>query len=621
MGDFQHPTAGADRWWSSMLISSKKNNRRCKCQPIYLALLGFCIIALEIAFFYRQLVPLKVDLGDWSPVLPPPEPNTRDEEGQNFGGSGNTKNGTTKTTASSRRTMPTPDGMFNGYPIYYQSTTTTQTMMLSQIHCIGETNGEPYHWKRKKEYLDMNWATRSCQFHFLCVDLDTHEFVLRLPMPNNEHHQQHHHPDHTIFPPHWETQQTLFTNQSSQGHPFGVSIGGLNTKWTHSAFPRLKWFPRIDYVSDVVSDKDKDGHNHTFNFYALPANVTLIPFHSLAAFNPGHLVWDDFLPMFTLMQIFLGTKQVENDNDNNDTADPLFIRYQLPGDEGLWAGCDWRPNKQQECDTMLRKFGPMMVRNKHAIPITTQHNWNITFFRNNGNHQKRESNLVCAKQGLAGLGALTDHGVNKGHGWEARDYETSYNQGRGGQLWRFRNFLLSHLNVPGATTTEPPSGPPYRIVFSERSSSLGHRSLSFGPYVKALKEAAADDLDDIEILQVQMKMHSLTEQAEMVSRAAVYVTGCGGGAVTATFLPRGASLVVFYSQFGGVQNNKHSGLPARLDWDYFNNMAYARVHWITQLLPSKRETHDEEIRLFVELVRHELEIIRAKRKAYDAGDE
>jgi len=96
----------------------------------------------------------------------------------------------------------------------------------------------------------------------------------------------------------------------------------------------------------------------------------------------------------------------------------------------------------------------------------------------------------------------------------------------------------------------------------------------------------------------------------LVTDAAMYVTGCGGGAVTATFLPRGASLLVFYSERGGVENNKASGKPARLDWDYFNNMAYTKVHWIPTPSTLFRRPFQDDLNLFMELVRHDLSLLQ-----------
>lgn len=540
---------------------------RYKYIRLHLVVLGIPLITFQVFFFYRLLhpwTPYVVELRDWTPLVVEEEADNHHDPSRHAEPSSRAK----------------PSGTFNGYPIYYQS---SETPIVSQFHCIGETNAEPFFWRRKRQHVDMNWAYRSCHFQFLCLDIETHEFTIYLN-PQQQH----------SIDPHYESQQTVFFNQSADGYPYGVAIGGINAKWTHAAYPRLKWFPTVQYQAPT-------------NFYTLPSHVTMIPFHSLSASNPGHLVWDDFLPIYTLHQIF----------GLEESMEPLLIRYQLPG-EGLWAGCDWKPSRTRDCDLMLTKFGPLMVHRPEAFNITTQSTFRLDLQDDeDGDGPAPKSNLVCARHGLAGIGALTDHGVDKGHGWEQRDYETMYNHGRGGQLWKFRNFLLQHLNLPPTlTTTHPPPGPPYRIVFSEHSSDMGHRSLDFSQYVKALKALTTYELPDVDIVQVQMKSLSLLQQAELVGQAAIYVTGCGGGAVTATFLPRGASVLVFYSEFGGVENSKNSGKPARLDWDYFNNMAYLRVHWITQ--PRNRQRiPPEQLSLFTELILHEMELIRDQQESWD----
>jgi len=77
--------------------------------------------------------------------------------------------------------------------------------------------------------------------------------------------------------------------------------------------------------------------------------------------------------------------------------------------------------------------------------------------------------------------------------------------------------------------------------------------------------------------------YTLEKQIQMASRTAVFITFCGGGAITASFLPKGAAVQVYYNELGGIENNKDTSLPARLDWDFFNNLAYLHVNWI----PSK----------------------------------
>ena len=481
------------------------------------------------------------------------------------------------------------DGTFNGYPIKYQEITTNHNhnhnneSVYSTMHCVGETNEPPFLHRRSGKRYDMSWSSRSCHFQFFCYDLDTKDFVLYQDPKEAQTVQelfsygfsssiagQKQQQQQEFF---HEITQTVFLNKTMLEYPFGVSIGSINQKWTHTGINRLNWFPRVR-LEQAPSQ-----------FYALPSNVALIPFHSLAAFNPGHLVWDDFLPLYTLLQIF--------QLDDHD-VEPMYIRYQLPG-EGVWAGCDWKKDRAEECQAMLDKFGPLMVRNPAGIPIRTQNNPLLTL-----HEQTRRSNLVCAKHGLAGLGSLSDHGVRKGHGWEQRDYGETHNHGRGGQLWRFRNYMIENLGLP----VHKVPATPLKIIFSLESSKT--RSLTMDSEIQALEEANLGD--DVLIESYKMKKYSLREQVEMVGQAAIYVTACGGGAVTASFLPNGASLILFYGEDGGIENNKRTGKPARLDWDYFNNMAYTRVHWLGR----RDKGYGIGIQLFVELVRHELELIRTE---------
>jgi hypothetical protein len=83
------------------------------------------------------------------------------------------------------------------------------------------------------------------------------------------------------------------------------------------------------------------------------------------------------------------------------------------------------------------------------------------------------------------------------------------------------------------------------------------------------------------------------------------VSACGGGAVTATFLPHGSSVILYYVEDGGVESNRRTGRPALLDWDLFNNMAWVRSHW----LPSGTMNNATDLDIFVKLVGHELDII------------
>jgi hypothetical protein len=104
----------------------------------------------------------------------------------------------------------------------------------------------------------------------------------------------------------------------------------------------------------------------------------------------------------------------------------------------------------------------------------------------------------------------------------------------------------------------------------------------------------------------------MKEQLEIASQASIFITSCGGGAVTSMFMPRGSSIIMYYMEDGGVIANKLTGKPARLDWDLFNNIAYLKVHW----LPAGTMETESDIKALFLLIQHELEGL-IREKSYD----
>jgi hypothetical protein len=194
--------------------------------------------------------------------------------------------------------------------------------------------------------------------------------------------------------------------------------------------------------------------------------------------------------MYTLLEMYgFSTTNSDNNDDNDDDsgtmddADLLPIRYILPGERGLWAGCDWLDERAIACHKMLQKFAQLMgtIRSKSKynqyyddassipmpnnqtttttmIPITTNKAIELKLFNNNNNNnnnndkkkqRKRKSKpktLICSKNGLAGFGGISDHGDGKvGHGWDRKDYRVSQNSGRSQQLYNFRNYMINNL--------------------------------------------------------------------------------------------------------------------------------------------------------------------------------
>lgn len=318
-------------------------------------------------------------------------------------------------------------------------------------------------------------------------------------------------------------------------------------------------------------------------YYELPESVLLIPFHSMNGANPGHLIWDDFLPVFTLQHMFQGL-------DRN----LMLVRYVLEGD-GLWASCDMNEKKAAGCLHMMSKFYAYLVGEDYPYKLTSTKDFDFM------EQTPGTADLVCAKAGAAGFGSLTDHGPGKLHGWTEADYLTTHNHGRGGLLYEFRNHVMSKM---GLSVAPLPAGGPHRIVFSTESSDVYTRSLTFDIEQKVAREAAPNAL----IEAYQFKTLSAKEQLEKVHDAALFVSTCGGGSVTGHFLPAGASVILYYREEGGMQNNHLTGKPARLDWDLYNALSHLRVHWF----PMKTRQSSEDQQALKLLIQHELRLIESE---------
>eukprot|EP00980_Cylindrotheca_fusiformis_P027118 scaffold18918_cov44-Cylindrotheca_fusiformis.AAC.1 len=102
-------------------------------------------------------------------------------------------------------------------------------------------------------------------------------------------------------------------------------------------------------------------------------------------------------------------------------------------------------------------------------------------------------------------------------------------------LYEFRNYMVNNIGLPVEYNHEPP----FRIVFSEKSSSIPSRAIDFTTQIDLLRKSFSPHYVSVE--SYILKDLSLEEQVEIAGQTSIFVTGCGGGAVTATFLPKGAS--------------------------------------------------------------------------------
>lgn len=432
------------------------------------------------------------------------------------------------------------DGSFNNIPIYLKTHSSSNQNFHSTAHCIGETHHE-----------ETAWMYRSCKFHNLCFDTATKDFYVIKSSVEDAYQQRRVHGSFV---------STSLNNNS-------LALGGINPRWQGKDFNqgiyKVKWFPII---------LDSPPHS----YYTMPDDVVLVPFHSFAAHNVGHLLWDDFYALYLLLGNFgfLGDKKV------------LMRVDTLPL---LYGTCEVRRKKSQRCAQNFERFLPLMGVDPQTFSTAKK-----------ASLQGKDSSttMVCAKTAVAGLGMLTDHGLND-HGWHPSSEQHVQNAGKGALFFQFRNFMLRNLGLP---LTIPKEGM-IRVVLSAHSSGEPDRDVDFAFQYAALKQA----FPSIDLRIVELAKLSIKEQVELVSQTHIFASTCGGGSMTATFLPRGASLVLFYSEAGGFEFSTFNltGGPAYLDWDLFNNAGHLRTHW----LPIGSMNNQKGLQALEYLIRHEMDVI------------
>ena len=479
-------------------------------------------------------------------------------------------------------------GTFNGLPIT-QGDHNGQGTLQSFVRCTPHTN---LYGNNK------TWMYRSCTFTNLCFDLNSSQYVVFTTSTSAK--------ESNPQLPQQETDSTIPSNfkvHPDHTNSLSMALGGLNSRWDvghglDRGSWKVQWFPEVRNASTTLP----------LHYYQLDDSVVWIPFHSFAGHNVGHLLWDDFYPLWRLSHIFGYT----------ESAKWLLIRHVLK--EVLYASCDIRRNKRMQCKSNFDKFLPLL----DVSPSTFSSSRLVQLRLTPDFVSEEESNsnkpppppvaptLVCAKHAIAGLGMLTDHG-NHDHGWQEEQGKSwvPHNLGKGRQFYDFSQFALSNIRTaygihPPPTPTTPHKSTIPIISFSVLSSRDWDRRLDFAPQVDALRKTLSKEQAHIRTFALWNM--TLPEQLQVAVSSNIFVSTCGGASMTATFLPRGASLIIFYNPMGGwdFETQTTNGHPARLDWDLLNNAAHLRVHWLP-LSSTMNSTDDLE--LFVQLVKHELRII------------
>jgi len=152
---------------------------------------------------------------------------------------------------------------------------------------------------------------------------------------------------------------------------------------------------------------------------------------------------------------------------------------------------------------------------------------------------------------------------------------------------------------------------PWKITFSVNSSQNPSRRRNMERQIEvAQKVFPPGETNELGIVveSVQLDQLTLEAQTNLMDETAVFVSVMGGSASTAMFLRRDTSLILYYNDIDDFVKGKNSKtvdgstMPNRMDWDFWNNASYLRVHW----LPIQTMDSENDLKSFARLLQVEV---------------
>jgi len=477
-------------------------------------------------------------------------------------------------------------GTFHGFPVTYQSAATATTAQHhSTVHCVGENFG-----------VDA-WMYRSCQFRHLCYDMTQQELVV-FPSPAEQQLQAllNERPDRPLV-----TIQSLLSNNNNkvalgpipEFHPKGSTVADQRRQ--------LEWFPV------AISQLPEHG------YYQLPSNVVLVPFSSAAGpsssrrttGSSGPSAWQDCLSMFTLLSMF-GLLE-PHQGDQQQQQQPEILVMDLNHHQSS--------SSIDKKSTFRQLLAAMGVGDHGYIPSAEALSLQLA-----PGQAVRGSDLVCARTGAAGVGMVANLLAVKPD--TVHDLAWTHNAGVSARVQEFRDFVAEQGQVlvtssaasATATAAVKSSGShelaitffesPINGLLDDAEPRQELASQDFQEAYKRVRSAFSDK--GVAVERVQAGSLDFTSRARAAADSIVFVAFCGKHIVAATFLPRGASLVVYCDGGDGNESDRKASWSKRLDWKMLHNAAYFRTHWIA--LQSIRT--EEGLTELLRLVQSEFDLAR-----------
>jgi hypothetical protein len=279
--------------------------------------------------------------------------------------------------------------------------------------------------------------------------------------------------------------------------------------------------------------------------------------------------------------------------------EPLLMRMALKN-EKLWPSCEDDETKQQ-CSDNFKTFRSLFSR-RHASSSQLSTQLDAVLEPIAG--LTLQSDLVCARHGVAGTGPLTSAGTRdllpnrqrrRKKKKKRKKDSISNNIGRGALFWKFRNYCLQNMGLQneGHRAQEMP----LKITFAVASEQ------ELKIYQDAVKTTIKGHNVQMEMIEIG-KMDAWMDQVRTAMTTTVFVTASSRAAALATFLPWGATVIIISPNDGTTNGNSNPMTFQRQDLDVLNHLSYVGVHW----LPGAPISFKQNIAVFLDIVGQQIKI-------------
>jgi mRNA-degrading endonuclease HigB of HigAB toxin-antitoxin module len=493
-------------------------------------------------------------------------------------------------------------------------------LLYSWFHCIG----------------DNHYMSRTCQFHNICLDITTNEYYL-FPSPeemkvihalqnvmNTNHHDIHH-----------LTNYDYVAMSSVSYKSRKVALTSIDHHTDQHHHDHLLWFPTI-----ITSSEQYESLFHN-GYYVLPSTVVVLPtiqstFDRYNRNDVVMLLWKELYSIFLLLQSV-------NLDDNR--------RYQR-----LFLSIDQENQPLRVHPNLYPFFG---VRHHPTNGAGHPKHWKSKndAESNRKNDRSRKSNIICIPNSVAGVGIISSMEANdsKNPKLTTTITRTSYHDiigdtfplHRGVNMLDFRqamiNTILSQqeqkqvksqrayyvhdhldLQLPIQITISIPSVV-QEYEFDHQNNNIRIRYLDL---VHQLYEALHEE-DVVHVIRIATssstssssketnqnidRMMDVSEQALFLTKSHAHITLSSGyddpyGTVLSTFLPIGASLIVFHSN--NCNENNTNNTSCYYERQVLDSIGYFHLKWISltssslSLSYTDRNTNNRDEKIIQLVVNH-----------------